>query len=236
MNPALAGVALAITVGAVLAVSARDARTAVLGMAIAMVGTPFLADPIADVAGLSGRVVAALLSVYLLWIAVRDGESPTGGSRLGWASEASLAAAAGIVGYFTHGLGTAGLGPALAQAAGFALAALAIVPLISGRDVVRIGLGLLLLTHGAFLVRVALGGTPTALEQLVCAGLVVGLGGTIGVLAFAAHRDGLEGFALDWRPRLREPRRDPVPRPRRRPDQPESVPLWSSDTFPTDRT
>ena len=167
MNPALAGVALAITIGAIVAVSTRDARAAVLGLAVTLVGAPILADPMADTAALAGRVVAAVLATYLLWIAVRDGEWGTGGSRLGWASDASVAAAAAIAGYGTHGLGAPALGPPLAQAAGFALAALAVAPLVTGRDVVRIGFGLLLLTHGALLVRVALGGTPSALEQLV---------------------------------------------------------------------
>ena len=108
VNPALAGVALAITVGAIVAVSVRDARTAVLGLAVVLVGAPFLADPMADATALAARVVAAVLAVYLLWIAVRDGECGTGGSHLGWAAEALVAAAAAIVGYGTHGLGAAG--------------------------------------------------------------------------------------------------------------------------------
>ena len=206
MNPALAGVALAITVGAIVAVSVRDARTAVLGLAIALVGAPILADPMADTAALAARVVASVLAVYLLWIAVRDGEWGTSGSHLGWAAEASVAAAAGIVGFGTHGLGAPALGPSLAQAAGFALAALAVAPLVTGRDVIRIGVGLMLLAHGALLVRVALGGTPTALEELVTAGLVVGLGGAVAILATAASHDGAEGFELEAEGRPGVPR------------------------------
>jgi hypothetical protein len=223
MNPALAGVVLAITVGAIVAVSVREARTAVLGLAVALVGAPILADPMADTTALAARVVASVLAVYLLWIAVRDGEWGTSGSRLGWAAEASLAAAAAIVGYGTHGLGAPALGPSLAQAGGFALAALAVIPLVTGRDVVRIGLGLLLLTNGALLVRVALGGTPAALEQLVTAGLVVGLGGAVAILANAVRRDGDDGFELE------PERRSGVPRflPRRLPAR--------SSGRPTDR-
>ena len=161
MNPALAGVALAIMVGAIVAVSVRDARTAVLGLAVALVGAPILADPMADTTALAARVVGAVLAVYLLWIAVRDGDWGTSGSHLGWAAEGSLAAAAAIVGYGTHGLGAPALGPSLAQAAGFGLAALAVAPLVTGRDLVRVGIGLLFLMHGALLVRVALGGTPS---------------------------------------------------------------------------
>jgi hypothetical protein len=231
VNPALAGVALAITVGAIIAVSSHDARTAVLALAVTMIGAPILADPVPDTTGLAARAVAAILGVYLLMIAVRGGEAPTGGSRLGWAAEASLAAAAGITGYAVHGLGAAGLGPALAQGAGFALAALAIVPLITGRDVIRIGVGLLLLTHGSLLVRVGLGGTPSSLEELVTAGLVVGLSGVIGVLAFSAKRDGVDMFRLAAGPRSRtQGRPDPRAEPRRRASA-DSVPLWSADHF-----
>ncbi len=203
MNPALAGVALAITIGAIVAVSVRDARTAILGLAVLLIASPFLADPLADTLGLAARVVGAVLAAYLLWIALRTAAAPTGGSRLGWAAEAAVAAAAATVGYGTHGLGVAGQGPALAQAAGFALAALAVAPLWTGRDVLRVGIGLLLLIDGALLVRVALGGTPGALEQLVTAGLIAGLGGAIAILAVSASRDGGEGFelSLPGRPR-----------------------------------
>ncbi len=196
MNPALAGVALAITIGAIVAVSVRDSRTAVLGLAVVLVASPFLADPLADTLGLAATAVGAVLAVYLLWIALRSDPAPTGGSRLGWAADSAVAAAAATVGYGTHGLGVLGQGPALAQAAGFALAALAVAPLWTGRDIIRVGIGLLLLTDGALLVRVALGGTPTALEQLVTAGLIAGLGGAIGVLAVSASRDGGDGFEL----------------------------------------
>jgi hypothetical protein len=203
VNPALAGVALAITIGAIVAVSVRDARAAILGLAVLLIGSPFLADPLADTLGLAARVVGAVLAAYLLWIALRTAAAPTGGSRLGWAAEASVAAAAAVVGYGTHGLGVAGQGPALAQAAGFALAALAVAPLWTGRDVMRVGIGLLLLMDGALLVRVALGGTPGALEQLVTAGLIAGLGGAVAILAVSASRDGGDGFelALPGRPR-----------------------------------
>ena len=189
MNPALAGVALAITIGAIVAVSVRDARTAILGLAVLLIGSPFLADPLADTLGLAARVVGAVLAAYLLWIALRTAPAPDGrvAARLAgrgarsrrrrpWSASAPTAS------------GSPGQGPALAQAAGFALAALAVAPLWTGRDVMRVGIGLLLLMDGALLVRVALGGTPGALEQLVTAGLVAGLGGAIAILAVSASR------------------------------------------------
>jgi len=196
VNPALAGVALAVVLGAVVAGSARNARTAALGLIVAMVGGSFLADPLPGSIGLAARVVGSVLGGYLLWIASRGTEARTGGSRLGWPVELLIAAAAAIVGYGSHGLGAPAGGPALAQAAGFALAALAVAPLLNGHDVLRIGIGLHLLVGGAILVRTALAGTPDALEQLVIAGLVATLGGVVATVAAAARADGTEGFDL----------------------------------------
>lgn len=236
MNPVLVAVAIVIVVGAVIAASAHDARSAVMGLAAPLIGAPILADPIADPIGLAARAVAAVLAIYLLMIAVRGEDALTGGSRLGWAAEGALALAAAIAGVAVHGLGADGLGPSLAQGAGFALAALAIVPLITGRDVIRIGMGLLLLTHGSLLVRIGLGGTPSALEQLVTAGLVVGLAGVIGVLAYGARRDGPHGFSLSSSIGLRDPVRAGRRPERRRPIHADSEPLWSADHFPGDRS
>ena len=103
------------------------------------------------------------------------------------------------------------------QAAGFALAALAVVPVATGRDVLRIGIGLFLLLQAALLVRVGLDGNPSQLEQLVTAALVAALGGAVAALGYAARSDGPGGFdlATEWRVRIRRPldaRRD-SPRP-----------------------
>jgi hypothetical protein len=195
VNPALVGVALAVVIGAVVAGSARSARTAVLGLVITMIGAPFLADPIAEPLALAARLVGAILAGYLLWVAGRGVFTRTGGSRVGWPTDACLAAAAAIVGYGSHGLGAPTEGPALASAAGFALAALAVLPVIYGRDVFRIGIGLCLLLGGALLVRTGLGGTPDALEQIITAGLVASLGGAVAILAVAANVGGT-GFDL----------------------------------------
>ena len=160
MNPALAGVALAVVLGAVVAASARNARAAVLGVVIALVGGTFVADPLPDTLGLAARLVGTILGGYLLWVASRGAEARTSGSSLGWPAELFVAAAAAAVGYGSHGLGAPAAGPVLAQAAGFALAALAVAPIANGRDILRVGMGLHLLIGGALLVRVALGGTP----------------------------------------------------------------------------
>jgi hypothetical protein len=221
MNPALAAVAIAILAGAVGAVFVRDPRVAVLALAVVLATTPFLADPIVPASGLVARVLGAVLATYLVWIAVRDGAFMTGGSRLGWPADALVAGAAAVVGYTSHGLGAPTTGPALASAVGFGLAALAIAPILTGRDVVRVGIGLSLLLQGALLVRVGLGGTPTTLDELVTAGATAALGGAIGVLAMAARSDGTAGFALaDELPPRRRRGTDvrPDPRPTRRPE------------------
>jgi hypothetical protein len=192
MNPALAGVALAVVVGAVVAGSARNARTAILGLIASLLFGPFLADPTAQPLGLAARLVGSILAGYLLWIAARGAGVRTGGSRLGWPAEVLVAAAAAAVGYGSHGLGAPPSGPALAQAAGFALAALSMAPIANGRDIVRVGSGLLLLASGAILVRTALGGTPEPLEQVVIAGLVAALGGAVAVLAVSARAEGVD--------------------------------------------
>jgi len=228
MNPALAAVAIAILAGAVAAVFVRDARLAVLSLAVVIAITPFLADPIAAASGLTARVLAAVLATYLLWIVVRDGAFQTGGSRLGWPADGLVAAAATVVGFAAHGLGAPTHGPAFASAVGFGLAALSIAPLLTGRDVVRVGLGLSLLLQGALLVRVGLGGTPSTLEELVTAGAVATLGGAIAVLAMAARGDGTAGFALA----------DELPARRRRPTdlRPDAWPDLAPDLPTADRS
>ncbi len=189
MNPALAGVALAVVFGAVVAGSARNARAAVLGLIIVLVGAPLIAEPIADTLGLAARLVGAVLAGYLLWIAARGSDARTGGSRLGWPADLFVAAAAAVVGFGSHGLGAPAAGPALAQATGFAIAALSIALLANGRDIVRVGLGLQLLASGAILLRTALGGTPDPLEQLMIAGMVAALGAAVAIVATAGRAD-----------------------------------------------
>ena len=204
MNPALAGVALAVVVGAVVAGTARNARSAILGLIAVLLFAPFLADPATQPLGVAARLVGGVLAGYLLWIASRGSGVWTGGSRLGWPAELLVAAAAAAVGYGSHGLGAPPLGPALAQAAGFALAALSIAPIVNGRDVVRVGNGLLLLANAAVLVRTALGGTPGPLEQIVVAGLVAALGGAVALLAISARAEGVDfELAGDRSARLR---------------------------------
>jgi len=196
VNPALAGVALAVVIGAVVAASAHRARAAILGLVVTLVGTPAIADPPAEALGLAARLVGAVLAGYLLWIATRGHNVRTAGSRVGWPTDAFVAVAAAVVGYGSHGLGAPASGPAVASAAGFALAAVAVLPVVTGRDVLRVGLGLMLLLSGALLVRTGIGGTPDALEEVLAAVLIATLGGAVSVLALAAQADGPGGFEM----------------------------------------
>jgi hypothetical protein len=214
MNPILAIVALAVVGGAVVVVAARDTRTVLLALVVTLVASPLLADPLSAPLGLAARLVGAILATYLLWVVARDrGEasrlpSHTEGSRIGWPAEILVAAGAAVVGFAAHGLGAPAGGPPLASAAGFAVAALALTPVVTGRDVVRVGTGLLLLIDAGLLVRAALGGTPGDVEQLVTATMLIVLAGALAALAAAARADGTGGYTFADPARVRV-RREP---------------------------
>lgn len=218
MNPILAGIALVVVGAAVVAVASRDARAAILGLAVALIGSPVLADPVPAPLGLATRFVGAVLAAYLLWVVARDRPrsgvpaASTGGSRIGWPAEILVALASFVVGFAAHGLGAPALGSVLASAAGFAVAAIALTPTLTGRDVLRVGLGSILLVDAALLVRAALGGTPDDFEQLVTSATLVVMAGTLATLAGAARADGTGGFAfsLEGRRRRREPDAHPI--------------------------
>ncbi|HEX6868960.1 MAG TPA: hypothetical protein VF119_09150 [Candidatus Limnocylindrales bacterium] len=221
MNPLLAGVAMAVVAGGIVAVSVRDARVVVLALTAVLVLTPAVADPMAAPAGLAARGIGGILAGYLLLIATRsrtDVSVPvatTEGSRIGWPAEILVAAAASVAGMAAHGLGAPAIGPAAATAAGFAIAAIAVPSVLTGRDLVRIGAGLLLMLDAALLVRVALGGTPQPLEQLLTAALLIALAGAIAAVARAARSDGHGGFdlAIETTHRRHEPDAHPMSDP-----------------------
>ncbi len=218
MNPILAGIAIAVVAGTVAAVGARDARVTILGFAVALIGTPVLADPIPDPLGLATRIVGAILAAYLLWVVARDrprsGLPPaaTAGSRIGWPADVLVAASAAVVGFAAHGLGAPALGSAMASAAGFAVAALAVPAVLTGRDVLRVGLGSLLLIDAALLVRAALGGTPDALEHLITSATLAVMAGALATLAGRARADGTAGYAFSLEGPARR-RREPDAHP-----------------------
>ena len=201
MNPVLVATAVTVVAGAIVAVSSRDARAAILGLGLTLIGAPLLADPIPDPLPLAARVVAAILALELLWITVRATTSVSRGSLVGWPVEGIAAAAAFVVGAGVAGglpvggpaVGVAGAGstPVIVGTA-VSLVALAVTPLVHGRDVLRLGLGATLLLVGGTVLSAALAGPPGALGQLVIAGLTVALGAAVGALctnAFAARGD-----------------------------------------------
>jgi hypothetical protein len=220
VNPILAGVALAVTLGAVVAISAREARTALVGLAIALGIAPFLGDPLPQVSTLATRVVAAALTAYLLRAATEASPpaparhpSRPGGSRIGWPAELLIAAAAWIVAInLVDGLATLNVGgppastgglalltpDAVTAAAGLASMIIGAVPALAGRDALRTAIGSLVLVQGVLLFRVGVAGAPGDLEQLggVILLLAIGIAGAwlIGAEGrqIATPPDGLE--------------------------------------------
>ena len=60
MNPALIAIVLAIGAGAVVAVSTRDGAAAAIGLAVSLLASALLAEPLPSVGILGVRIVAAL--------------------------------------------------------------------------------------------------------------------------------------------------------------------------------
>jgi len=239
VNVALAVVAGIAIGGGVLAVSARDVRGTILGVLIVFLAAPLIADPWPSTVAILARVAAALLAARLMTIGLR-GEDATGGTRIGWPAEALAAGAAAVIGFGSHGLGADALGPAEAQAAGFALIALAVGPLVTGRDVLRLEIGSVLLVMGAVLVQVGLDAPASDGEQLVVGLLTIGLGGAAGAISAAARAAGglaVANVPAGMRgPRLPDAHRDiapPQPMPERsQPSRPRTPGMAGSSGAP----
>lgn len=190
MSPFQFGAALATLAGALVALSARDIRLILAGLVVTLGLAPVLADPLPSPIALAARLVAALLGAELILVALRGSAAPTRGAALGPVSLALAAAAAGVVGYATSGVGSPAVGPPVATAVGFGLVTIALGPLVLGRDVLRIGLGMTLLVAGAELIRTGLAGTPGPLEQGALAGLTIAILGATATIAVAALASG----------------------------------------------
>jgi hypothetical protein len=188
VSPFQFGAALVVLAGAVLAVSARDIRWILGGLVAALGLAAVLVDPLPSPLALAIRLVAAVLGAELILIAVR-GSAPRPSSPqppLGPVAPALAGAAAFVIGYGAAGSSAPAGGPALATATGLGLAAIALGPLVLGRDLLRIGSGLALLATAAELVRAGLAGTPGPLEQAVVAGLTVAVMGALAALSRVA--------------------------------------------------
>ena len=205
MTPILVTTAIAVVAGAVVAVSARDVRLVLVGLAVCLLVAPLVADPLPDVAPVVARAAGSLLALEILNLAIRDRERALRGSLLGWPAKACAAAAAAIAGYavangitpdaqLLHEIGNAGAAPApMARAAGFALLALGVAPVLAGRDPLRMSIGGLLLLTGGELVRTGVVGPPTGLEQLAVAGVAIALAVAFGSLVAGTASSALVG-------------------------------------------
>lgn len=175
MSPLLVATALIVVAGAIVAVSARDGRTAVLGLAVALVLAPLLTSPLPEGLGLAARLVGAILAAFLVWSSLGEGPSTTRGSLLGLPSDATFALAAAVAGYGVHSAVGGLAGPAAATVTGFALLALALAPVTLTGDPLRLGIGCVLLVLGALSLQAGVAGTPPPLENLVASILVIGI-------------------------------------------------------------
>lgn len=212
---AVAGV-LAV-VGALVATSARDARLVVAGVALAMVASPLAATPQPGALTVAFRVVGAALAGYLLWVAARSRSISSEGSGAGLTAGLAIAAAAFAVGWTIAPVKPLA-GPLAAQAAGFTVTALAISPL-AGRDVLRAGTALTLITIGVSLVLQAWAGPVSGLEQVMLTALMVATVGATSLLISPAAEPALEtesasepdGTAVVWAPGPETPPFEPSP-------------------------
>lgn len=187
MSPGLAAVAVGIVASALVAVSVREARAAVLGIALTLVLTPVLTASPDSLLPLAARIVAALLAAYVLSIAARGEGMSTGGSSLGWPVEAVAAGAAGVAGFAAGDVGAATIGPPEALGAAFALLVLAAGPVVRARDTIRLTIGLILIVQATSLLRSSLAGSPSALEEAGWALLVAAVAGGGALVAIAGR-------------------------------------------------
>ncbi len=214
MSPALVAVVLVVCAGAVVAVSARDWGAAAIGIAIALVASSLLSDPLPSVAVLGVRVVAGLLVAAILRAALRDG--PRQPSPLGWPAEALIATAGAVAGL---GLPVGPAGPAaagsgdvtltamaLVVATGCALLALGIAPLVHGESGGRRAIGLVLVTQAVLLLRLGVAGPAVDLEEIARAALLV-VSGATGALIARAATDARAGEDAELRAAERRPLR-----------------------------
>jgi len=172
--------AAAVVLGGVVAVTPRDGRIVILGLMLAAVAASLVASPLPSSLAVTARILGALLAAYLLWAAAGSGWVNSAGSAIGPVAEGAVAAAAFMVGLTIRPVDPLE-GPVVAQAAGLALIALAVVPL-AGRDVFRLGVGVTLLTLGCSLMVTAWSGLTPPLEQLAMAALLIGIAGATSLL------------------------------------------------------
>ena len=198
MDALLIAVSIAAAAGATVAVAVHVPRQAALGLLVALVVSPLLGD-LTDPIPLLARIVGAVLAVELLWIALRDAPGHTRGSLIGWPAECLAALAAFVAGWLLAGalatsateLSTLTEGPPIAvrAAAGAAasLGVLAAIPVLLSRDVLRLGIGLLLLIAAVDLARRAAGVADGSLVEVALAVTTAIVGAAVAWMAVRAR-------------------------------------------------
>jgi hypothetical protein len=176
--------ALAAVGGGIVAVTARAGWKIALGLAVAIAAAPLAASPLPGSLSLLARFAGAMLAAYLLWVGTRVKAIRSDGSAIGLAAETAIAAAAFLIGLWIAPVKPLP-GPAAEQAAGLALVALAVIPLI-GRDVLRVGIGAALLAVGLSLLSEAWLGPAQPFEQFALAALLVAILGATSLLVAPA--------------------------------------------------
>jgi hypothetical protein len=169
-----------------------------------------VADPLPGSLALGVRLAGSVLAGYLTWIALRRAPGALAPAGIGLPGAGAIAIVAFAIGWLAAStLGQAlaagsGEGPstgavASALAAGsplpraalgaaFALVALAAGPVLFARDLLRMGLGLLLLVAAARLVRNAVGISAGPPAELAIAILVALAGAGVAALVTASLR------------------------------------------------
>lgn len=174
---------LVVVVAAAIAITLTDGRAVVAALFVALAVSPFVADPLPGSLEIAARLVAAALAGYVLWIVVRDGAIRSEGTAVGIAAELAVAAAAYVVGWWIEPVRPL-QGSLAEQASGFALVALAILPL-AGTNVLRAGIGVVLLLLGASLVMQTWLGPSPGLVQLALTALMLAVAAGLSLLVDA---------------------------------------------------
>ena len=185
MTPLLLVAGVIVGVGAAVAMGARDARIASLGLLALLVAAPFVADPLPAPVPLAFGVVAGILAGFLVHVAARrvpEGAAPT----LGLPATIGAAAAGFAAGIGATAVALPRLGPDAALAAGLAALVVAVGPIAVTRDLFRLGSALIVLVAAGFLVLTALAGTLPPLTGIAAGILLVALAATVAMVGGGA--------------------------------------------------
>jgi hypothetical protein len=191
-----------VALGAGVATGARSARAVSVGALACLVFAPFLADPLPEFPVALFRIVAGVLTAYLLLVAGRRADDEAA-APLGLPATLAVAAAAYVVGLGATAVGLPAFGSSAAVGAGLACLAVAMPPVIRARDAFRLGTALIVLVNAGLLLRSGLAGASPALEVLVGGAALVALAAAVltlvGLAAMATGALTIPGDAVERR-------------------------------------